>query len=103
MKNLKANRTKVGLTLIASAKRCILLSGTPALSRPFELFPQIKALEPNAFGGYCNLLLIFFTCKFGNLKLIFRADYSFICYKNEENSIASFVFKILEIEAQGST
>lgn len=66
MKNLKANRTKTALMLISQAKRCILLSGTPALSRPFELFPQIKALEPKAFSGYYEPFLIIFAF---NLKI----------------------------------
>ncbi|XKL60873.1 hypothetical protein PGB90_007930 [Kerria lacca] len=60
MKSLKTNRTKTAITLIGKASRCILLSGTPALSRPFELYPQIKALEPHSFSGkefgirYCD-------------------------------------------------
>ncbi|KAK4469102.1 hypothetical protein MN116_006689 [Schistosoma mekongi] len=33
------------------AKRVLLLSGTPAMSRPAELFPQISAISPNLFQG----------------------------------------------------
>lgn len=47
MKSMKTNRTSAALSLIKKAKRCILLSGTPALSRPVELYPQMKAIEPH--------------------------------------------------------
>jgi len=31
------------------AKYAVLLSGTPALSRPIELFPQLQALYPTVY------------------------------------------------------
>jgi SWI/SNF-related matrix-associated actin-dependent regulator 1 of chromatin subfamily A len=34
--------------LLKAAKRAILLSGTPALSRPSELLTQLQALLPQA-------------------------------------------------------
>uniref|UniRef100_A0A8D8PLE3 SWI/SNF-related matrix-associated actin-dependent regulator of chromatin subfamily A-like protein 1 n=1 Tax=Cacopsylla melanoneura TaxID=428564 RepID=A0A8D8PLE3_9HEMI len=49
LKSTKANRTRVGVDLIKSARRCILLSGTPALSRPIELYSQINAIDPKFF------------------------------------------------------
>ena len=45
MKNIKAKRTQSLLPMLTDAKRAILLSGTPALSRPFELFTQLHALN----------------------------------------------------------
>jgi SWI/SNF-related matrix-associated actin-dependent regulator 1 of chromatin subfamily A len=61
LKNGKAARTTVLVPLIQQAKRALLLSGTPALSRPIELFPQLQALDRKlfkqevAFGmRYCN-------------------------------------------------
>jgi len=36
------------------ANRIILLSGTPALSRPAELFSQIKMIDPKIFPYYKN-------------------------------------------------
>lgn len=36
--------------LVQLANRAVLLSGTPALSRPFELFSQLNALRPSMFG-----------------------------------------------------
>lgn len=44
LKGYKSQRTKVALELSGNARRIILLSGTPALSRPIELYPQIQCL-----------------------------------------------------------
>jgi len=61
LKSVTAQRTKALVPLLRKAKRTILLSGTPALSRPSELFPQLLALESSiwptmkGFGiRYCN-------------------------------------------------
>lgn len=61
LKNWTAQRTKAITPIIKQAARAILLSGTPAVSRPTELYPQISAILPNkfpAYGGfaerYCN-------------------------------------------------
>lgn len=62
--NLKckdSQRSDILLPLLTRSKRLILLSGTPALSRPAELWTQLHALRPSAFGTwkdfaarYCN-------------------------------------------------
>ncbi|XP_067021741.1 SWI/SNF-related matrix-associated actin-dependent regulator of chromatin subfamily A-like protein 1 isoform X1 [Acropora muricata] len=49
IKNYKASRTQAMLPLLKAATRVILLSGTPALSRPLELYTQICAIEPGLF------------------------------------------------------
>ncbi|KAL7370199.1 hypothetical protein ABVT39_021971 [Epinephelus coioides] len=61
LKSRNAARTKILVPFIQSAKRAILLTGTPALGRPEELFMQIDALYPKRFGTwsdyakkYCN-------------------------------------------------
>nr|XP_018904491.1 PREDICTED: SWI/SNF-related matrix-associated actin-dependent regulator of chromatin subfamily A-like protein 1 [Bemisia tabaci] len=60
LKNAKSARAKSGSKLIENAKRCILLSGTPALSRPMELYNQLRAISPKWVGmkdfgvRYCN-------------------------------------------------
>uniref|UniRef100_A0A3Q4HCV7 Zinc finger, RAN-binding domain containing 3 n=1 Tax=Neolamprologus brichardi TaxID=32507 RepID=A0A3Q4HCV7_NEOBR len=61
LKSRNAARTKILVPLIQSAKRAILLTGTPALGRPEELFMQIDALYPKRFETwtdyakkYCN-------------------------------------------------
>ncbi|XP_056286890.1 DNA annealing helicase and endonuclease ZRANB3 isoform X2 [Pseudoliparis swirei] len=61
LKSRNAARTKILVPLIQGAKRAILLTGTPALGRPEELFMQIDALYPKRLGTwtdyvkkYCN-------------------------------------------------
>ncbi|KAK0070107.1 SWI/SNF-matrix-actin-related regulator of chromatin subfamily A-like protein 1 [Biomphalaria pfeifferi] len=60
LKNSKAVRTVAAMPLLKTAKRVVLLSGTPALSRPSELFSQIIAIRPDVFKfhdyglRYCN-------------------------------------------------
>ncbi|BFY98183.1 hypothetical protein BsWGS_01222 [Bradybaena similaris] len=49
LKNAKTVRTKAAMPLLKSAKRVLLLSGTPALSRPSELYSQITAVCPDLF------------------------------------------------------
>lgn len=47
--NLKDNRSQrceLALPIMKKAKRLVLLSGTPALNRPVELYPQLIALDP---------------------------------------------------------
>lgn len=45
LKNSKAKCTVVAKRLADKAKRVILLSGTPALSRPLELFTQLQLVD----------------------------------------------------------
>lgn len=45
LKNGKAKCTAVAKRLTDQAKRVILLSGTPALSRPLELFTQLQMVD----------------------------------------------------------
>uniref|UniRef100_A0A8C7KS26 Zinc finger RANBP2-type containing 3 n=1 Tax=Oncorhynchus kisutch TaxID=8019 RepID=A0A8C7KS26_ONCKI len=67
LKSRNAARSKILVPLIQNAKRAILLTGTPALGRPEELFMQIEALYPRMFGTwsdyakqYCNAHYRFF-------------------------------------------
>lgn len=61
IKNKTAQRTKRLVPLCRAAPRCILLTGTPVLNRPIELWTQLEALN-RSFGKYweyaqkyCNL------------------------------------------------
>jgi hypothetical protein len=45
IKSAEAKRTKALLALLAKSKRAVLLSGTPALSRPIELYTQVSVLQ----------------------------------------------------------
>ncbi|KAM9344111.1 SWI/SNF-related matrix-associated actin-dependent regulator of chromatin subfamily A-like protein 1 [Pholidichthys leucotaenia] len=49
LKNMKTARCRAALPLLKAAKRVILLSGTPAMSRPSELYTQILAVRPTLF------------------------------------------------------
>nr|ADN34041.1 chromatin remodelling complex ATPase chain isw-1 [Cucumis melo subsp. melo] len=49
MKNAQAKRTVACVPVIQKAQYAILLSGTPALSRPIELLKQLEALYPNVY------------------------------------------------------
>ncbi|NXD76962.1 ZRAB3 endonuclease, partial [Halcyon senegalensis] len=67
MKSRNATRSKILLPIVQKALRAILLTGTPALGRPEELFMQIEALFPKRFGTwseyakkYCNARVRFF-------------------------------------------
>ncbi|XP_061861162.1 DNA annealing helicase and endonuclease ZRANB3 isoform X2 [Colius striatus] len=67
MKSRNATRSKILLPIVQKAHRAILLTGTPALGRPEELFMQIEALFPGRFGTwseyakkYCNARVRFF-------------------------------------------
>lgn len=44
LKNKSTKRTKSVLPLLEAADRCLLLSGTPALAKPSELWPQLSVL-----------------------------------------------------------
>lgn len=52
LKEMKAKRTKCATELARKANRVLLLSGTPALSRPVELYSQLKILNPLIFPSY---------------------------------------------------
>ena len=57
LKNHKAVRSKVCLPLLKASKRAILLSGTPALSRPSELYTQVDAVALSFFHSVWCLTL----------------------------------------------
>ncbi|KAM7105017.1 SWI/SNF-related matrix-associated actin-dependent regulator of chromatin subfamily A-like protein 1 isoform 1-T2 [Molossus nigricans] len=61
LKNIKTARCRAAMPILKVAKRAVLLSGTPAMSRPAELYTQIIAVKPtffpqfHAFGlRYCD-------------------------------------------------
>ncbi|KPI83530.1 putative Dna helicase [Leptomonas seymouri] len=56
-----AKRAQLSLKICRDSRRVLLLSGTPAMSRPIELYAQLQAIQPNVvpskthFGArYCN-------------------------------------------------
>ena len=47
LKNYNTKRVKYLMPIIMKAKRTILLSGTPIISRPVEFFNLLKILRPD--------------------------------------------------------
>jgi SWI/SNF-related matrix-associated actin-dependent regulator 1 of chromatin subfamily A len=61
LKERSSQRAQFVLPLLQQARRLFLLSGTPALARPVELWTQVAAVQPALFGTfaaftkeYCN-------------------------------------------------
>ncbi len=61
LKNGKAERTMTVVPILQAARRALLLTGTPALSRPIEIYQLLRALQPKLFPveiqfgvRYCN-------------------------------------------------
>jgi SNF2 family DNA or RNA helicase len=54
LKSMKTKRTKSLIPILQHSNRCVLLSGTPALARPSELWPQLLALKGSDGGWWKN-------------------------------------------------
>lgn len=55
LKSRTAKRTKfVCGQLLTNTKRVLLLTGTPAMSRPSDLYSQLSVLAPKLFGSWTN-------------------------------------------------
>jgi hypothetical protein len=52
IKTHTARRSSATVPVLHAAPRVIMLTGTPALSRPIELWSQLNALQPDMFGDY---------------------------------------------------
>lgn len=63
MKNRNALRTRELMHVVKDCNRVILLSGTPALARPLELYTQVEAVSPGMFASYTA-----FTSRYCNAK-----------------------------------
>ncbi|EPY89080.1 hypothetical protein CB1_000138048 [Camelus ferus] len=55
LKNIKTAPCRAAMPLLKVAKRVILLSGTPAMSWPAELYTQILAIKPTFFPQFLTL------------------------------------------------
>lgn len=73
IKNIEAKRTLVLLPIFQKCKRLILLTGTPILSKPFEIFPILKCLRPDIFHNFKSFGVRYCDPKPGKIcfKLIF--------------------------------
>lgn len=54
LKEKTSQRCQLALPLLMSAKRLLLLSGTPALARPVELWAQLHCIDQDLFGSYTS-------------------------------------------------
>lgn len=57
LKQKDSQRCQLALPIMKLSRRLVLLSGTPALNRPVELYPQLNALDPmgEMFPGSGNM------------------------------------------------
>lgn len=55
-KNPTARRTKAMLALAEAIPHRLLLSGTPMENSPAELWPQLRAVDPDEFGGQSDFI-----------------------------------------------
>ncbi|CAM9611695.1 SWI/SNF-related matrix-associated actin-dependent regulator of chromatin subfamily A-like protein 1 [Lampetra fluviatilis] len=63
LKNVKTIRCKAALPLLKKARRVLLLSGTPAMSRPAELYTQVAAVQPQIFPKFHEFALRYCNAK----------------------------------------
>ena len=52
MKNFDSKRTKLLIPILQRCKRLILLTGTPILAKPIEIYPLLTALRPDFFHNF---------------------------------------------------
>ena len=52
LKSKRSQRSQVLMPILIKAKRVVLISGTPMLSRPVELFNLCKILRPDIFQSF---------------------------------------------------
>lgn len=52
LKERNSQRCQLAMPLLLKAKRVLFLSGTPALARPVELWPQLHCINQDMFGSY---------------------------------------------------
>nr|CAI5846457.1 unnamed protein product [Callosobruchus analis] len=66
LKNFKSKSYQTAFLLCKKAKRVVLLSGTPALSRPSELYTQLNLIDPRAFTGFTQFAMRYCDGKYTN-------------------------------------
>jgi len=81
LKEAKARRTAAAKLLIKQASHVLLLTGTPVLNRPKELFPLLNMVAPDAWPNffqfakrYCNARQETIWVRGGGTKLVWNFD-----------------------------
>ncbi len=52
LKERNSQRCKLAMPILQGSRRLMLLSGTPALARPVELWAQLHCIDADLFGSY---------------------------------------------------
>jgi SWI/SNF-related matrix-associated actin-dependent regulator 1 of chromatin subfamily A len=52
LKSRDSKRSKNLIPILSEAKRCLLISGTPMLSRPVEIYNLVNILRPDIFNSF---------------------------------------------------
>ena len=73
LKDMNTKRTKTLVPVLSATNRCVLLSGTPALANPSELWPQLKVLNTSK-SGWCEEQASFFDKYVKNSSGVRRAE-----------------------------
>lgn len=94
LKNFQAKRTKNLVPILQRSKRVILLSGTPLISRPAELFTLLVSLRPNIFKSFKD-----FANRYCNPKRFMgRMDYSGNSHTKELHALLSSTVMIRRLK-----
>lgn len=99
LKNYKSSRTKAAQSAARNAKRVLLLSGTPALSRPMELYTQICMIKPNLFGNFVDYGIRYCAGKSTN----FGWDFSGSCNMEELHLVLQETVMIRRLKSEVMT
>ncbi|MEN2500956.1 MAG: SWI/SNF-related matrix-associated actin-dependent regulator of chromatin subfamily A-like protein 1, partial [Marteilia pararefringens] len=95
LKELKSKRCKTISSVLQRCKRVILLSGTPALSRPRELFSQLRIMRPDIFGKYHDYCMRYCS----GIKSPYGWDFSGSSNENELRIIMESLVMIRRLKA----
>ncbi|XP_063244353.1 SWI/SNF-related matrix-associated actin-dependent regulator of chromatin subfamily A-like protein 1 isoform X1 [Bacillus rossius redtenbacheri] len=96
LKNIKSKRTITSLEILARTRRVLLLSGTPMLSRPSELYTQIACIEPGAFRTKHEFGLRYCNAR----KRVFGWDYSGSSHTEELQLLLERRFMIRRLKSE---
>ena len=64
-KEKKSQRCTLAMPILLKANRLLLLSGTPALARPVELWAQLHCINKDLFGAYSNFTKRYCNARYG--------------------------------------
>ena len=95
LKSRDAKRSKNLVPILMNSKRCILISGTPMLSRPVELFNLLNVLRPDVFSKFKDYSERYCAPKMGN----YGMDYNGNSCTNELHYLLSKNIMIRRLKA----